>query len=110
MTVQLPKRKSRECAAKARSPRPQQSHHETANNYLRIVARLSERWRIIECKDQLQWILQKRDAQRAGQPRWTGYGYFRTRDALIRVSRALCERIDPATLAALASLPDRFGG
>lgn len=34
----------------------------------------------------------------------------RTRDALMRAGRAVCERMDPAALAALAALPERIGG
>ena len=86
------------------------AHLETSDTYTGLVARLCDRWRVVTCRDQLQWILQRRDAQRSGQPRWKGVGYFRTREALIRVSRALCERIDPAAMAILLALPDRIGG
>ena len=70
------------------------AHNETSDTYTGLIARLSDHWRVIVCRDQLQWILQRRDAQRSGQPLWKALGYFRTREALIRVSRALCERID----------------
>jgi hypothetical protein len=33
---------------------------ETADDYDRIVARIGSDWRIIECRDRLQWILQRR--------------------------------------------------
>ncbi|PTV95928.1 hypothetical protein C8J27_103258 [Rhodobacter aestuarii] len=85
-------------------------HHETADHYRGLVARLSDRWRVIVCKGNLQWVLQKRDASRAGRARWTGVQYFLTREALLRASRAACGRIDPAALAALAALPEKFGG
>ncbi len=84
-------------------------HHESADEYSGIVARLSASHRVITCKDQIQWILQRRDGERHGRARWAGVGYFLTREALLRVSRALRVRINPAALAALAALPEHFG-
>ena len=84
--------------------------HETSDTYTGLIARLSDPWRVIVCRDQLQWILQRRDAQRSGQPRWKGVRYFRTREALIRVSRALCERSDSGAMAILVWGPYRIGG
>ncbi len=83
-------------------------HHESADEYSGIVARLSAKHRVIICKDRIQWILQRRDGERHGRARWAGVGYFLTRKALLRASRALCTRIDPAALAALAALPENF--
>lgn len=91
------------------SARANCDHHETSDIYTGVIARLCPRHRVIVCKDAIQWILQRRDAQRSGQSRWTGVGYFRTRDALIRVSRTLCERLDPNAMAILAALPDMIG-
>ena len=84
-------------------------HHETTGDYYGVIARLCARHRIIVCKDQMQWILQRRDGERHGWARWAGVGYFLTREALIRSSRALCARIDPAALETLAALPEHFG-
>ena len=89
--------------------RQPEAHHETADNYERVIARLNGHWRVINCKDDWQWILQRRDAERSGQPRWTGHSYFRTKSALIRVSRTSCGRINPKAMAILQSLPNRFG-
>jgi hypothetical protein len=90
-------------ALRLRSPA---RHHESADDYHGIVARLDDRHRVIVCKDHLQWVLQRRDGERHGRARWASVGYFLTRNALIRSSRALCGRIDPA---ALAALPEHFG-
>lgn len=90
--------------------RTSSDHHETSHQYVGLVAQLCPRHRVIIDKDVVQWILQKRDAQRSGQPRWKGVAYFRTREALVRVSRRLCSHIDPAALATLAALPEVFGG
>ena len=84
-------------------------HHESADEYSGIIARLSASHRVIICKDRTQWNLQRRDGERHGRARWAGVGYFLTREALVRASRALCARIDPAALAALAALPEHIG-
>jgi hypothetical protein len=90
--------------------RPAKTHDETSDTYVGLVAQLNPHWRVVTCRDAIQWILQKRDAQRSGRPRWTGTRYFRSRDALLRVSRTLCGRIDPCAMAILAALPAQIGG
>lgn len=85
----------------------QRQHHEIADDHGGIVVKLCGGWPVIVCKDRFQWILQRKDAQRAGRVRWTGVRDFRIRNALIDASRAVCAIFDPATLAAL---PDGFGG
>ncbi len=82
---------------------------ETADGYRRVIARLCDGWRVIVCKDDLLWILQRRKNGGAEHP-WRGVGYFRTCEALMRLCAASCLRIDPAALAALAALPERIGG
>lgn len=83
--------------------------HETADTYARVVARLCDGWRVIACRNDLQWIVQRRK-KGGGECPWRAVGYFRTRDALVRLCAASCWRIDPAALAALAALPERIGG
>ena len=89
--------------------RPTGLHHETSDAYGRVWAHLCARHRVIVCKDALQWILQQRKKGGAERP-WRSVGYFRTRDALLRVSATLCGRIDPAAMALLLALPDQIGG
>ncbi|NND16970.1 MAG: hypothetical protein HKN98_00175 [Silicimonas sp.] len=83
--------------------------HETAEAYVGVISQLCARHRVITCKDDLQWILQHRKNGGAERP-WRGVGYFRTRNALIRVCATFCGRIDPAAIAVLAALPSHFGG
>ena len=90
--------------------RVQRQHHETADTYVGLIVQLNEQWRVIVCKDGIQWILQRRDAQRSGQARWTGASYNCDQSSLIRVSRILCGRIDPAAMAVLEALPEWIGG
>lgn len=83
--------------------------HETADGYARVVARPCDGWRVIVCKDNVQWILQRRKKGGAERP-WRAVGYFRTREALVRLCAASCWRMDPAAMAALTALPESFGG
>lgn len=86
------------------------SHRERDDNYRGLIAQLGTDWRVIVCREGIQWIMQRRDGARAGRARWRGVGYFTTQEALLRVSRASCAHADPAALATLAMLPDHFEG
>lgn len=82
------------------------SHQETSESYWGVISDLSARYRIIICKDGLQWILQRRKTGGAERP-WRGVGYFTTKEALLRVCATSCGRIAPTAHEALQSLPDR---
>jgi hypothetical protein len=97
------------CSA-CRTARTAARHHETADDYTGVVARLCARHRVIICKDNIQWIIQRKDAERAGRPRWASVRYFRTRNELIEVSRTVCARVDPKAMATLVTLPRTIGG
>jgi hypothetical protein len=85
-------------------------HREEADAYPAIVAKLNSTWRVIECRDRIQWILQRRAGKRHGQPRWDGRCYCRTRDGLLRRVRELASEIEPVASAFLKNLPDWIGG
>jgi hypothetical protein len=59
---------------------------EKSNAYTPVVI-LNKGWRIIECRDGIQWILQKRKGQYEGRPRWAGESYCRSKSALLRCVR-----------------------
>lgn len=84
------------------------SHRERGDNYIWLVVQLSPNWRVIQCKDHLQWIIQRRDGQRSGRARWTGRHYCLTREALLRDGRTSCVDADPIAWAVLEQLPERY--
>jgi hypothetical protein len=97
------------------SPEVFKSHHhglsESDNAYPALT--LNARWRIIACRDDVQWIVQFRnrrhDAETVSNSDWRGRSYCRTRDGLIAsCDRLLGGQIDPAARAALAALPKHF--
>jgi hypothetical protein len=85
------------------------SRHEAADDYFAVIAQLSPRWRVIECPDGVQWVLQYRfRAETSDKPPWKGRSFCRTREALIRCITEHADDTDPAQAEALlAHLPER---
>ncbi|MCV0394121.1 MAG: hypothetical protein K5872_22855 [Rhizobiaceae bacterium] len=71
----------------------------------RIVAQVHNRMRIIECRDGIQWIVQRRGGWRHGRERWDDIKYFRSRAGLLGFLRALQEDVEPSALETVENLP-----
>lgn len=85
------------------------SQHETADNYVKVITHLCPRHRVIVCKDAIEWALQHR--KKGGAERLCRcLGYFRSRDALLRVNASFCGRMDPIALTILLGLRAQIGG
>lgn len=54
---------------------------ESADCYYDVILQLSDRWRVITCRDVAQWIIQKKEASHAGP--WRGVSYHTCRDSLM---------------------------
>jgi hypothetical protein len=80
------------------------------------VAILNQRYRVIRCRDGIQWILQRRNVpagtggNRPERHSTDDWRVARTLEALIRSCRAYSGEIDPAAVAALQTLPERIDG
>lgn len=83
-------------------------HRETSDNYHRVVIKFSSRWRVSVCKDNIQWILQKREAEPSHNGNWRGKSYFACKESLIRVCGGLGLLSDPQAKAMLEALPARI--
>jgi hypothetical protein len=83
------------------------STRESADDYHKVIARLSDRWRVIECRDGVQWILQYRfRSEKADKAPWVGRSYCRSRNTLLRCIREHTSGVDLAAAeVALAFLP-----
>jgi hypothetical protein len=79
------------------------SHRERDDAYRNVVAQLAPRWRVIVCRDGIQWILQRKEASHRGP--WRGVSYHTNRDGLIKVSGSL-KALNSSGLEALKALPD----
>lgn len=62
---------------------PHVSSKETADNYRSIIAELNAGWRVIECRDGMHWILQRRAFTAKDQ--WRARACCRTRCGLLQV-------------------------
>jgi hypothetical protein len=84
------------------------STRESADDYHKVIAQLSDRWRVIECADGIQWILQHRGSpEKPRRDDWRGRSYCRDREALRRCGREHAG-IDRDTMdAATSFLPAR---
>ena len=85
-------------------------HYETADAYDNIVMQLGRRWRVIICKDDLQWIVQKRSVERLHRGKWCAKSYVTSRKALIRLCASLELLSDASVRARLEALPEQFSG
>jgi hypothetical protein len=81
------------------------SHRERDDNYKGVIVQLDPRWRIIECRDAIQWIIQKRSAEPSHSGEWRGVSYLVSRDALIELSVNRGLLSDPSKRAVLEALP-----
>ena len=81
------------------------SHRERDDNYSKVIIQPAPRWRIIECRNALQWIIQHRSAKTLNRGYWLGVSYHTSRNKLIEVSTGLNLLSDVSMKDALAGLP-----
>ena len=80
------------------------SHREREDGYIATVVQFSERWRLIHCKDEIQWIIQKKESSRRGD--WRGLKYLTSRESVFAACGKLELLSDPEVEATLRRLPD----
>ena len=73
---------------------------EQSQDYPFVITYLSNRYRLIECRDHIQWILQRRDKN---VPRWRGIYYFLNTQSMSRIFRQF--DLDNGVVG---QLPERF--
>src|SRR6516162_7754789 len=78
-------------------------HGESGDIYDRVVVRLNEKWRVVECRAGIQWILQRRKSASDGGG-WSSRSFCR--EAIRRLAREHAKPIDPEALVALDRLPE----
>ena len=81
------------------------SNRERDNNYAKVIAQLGPRWRIIVCKDDIQFILQKRSVSPPNTGTWSGKSYSTTRDAIIAACSSRGLLSEASARQVLESLP-----
>jgi hypothetical protein len=81
------------------------SHRERDETYWGVIVALSDRWRVIICKDEIQFILQQRSVPFPNTGTWAGKSYSTTRDALIAACSDRGLLSEPHLRRALDDLP-----
>jgi len=80
------------------------SHREREDGYIATVVQFSERWRLVLCKDQIQWIIQRKESSRRGD--WRGLKYLTSRESVFAACGKLELLSDPKVETTLHRLPD----
>ncbi len=82
------------------------NRNESSDSYGDVVAVLNHKWRVIRCRDNVQWVLQSRDSATAAKGVWRGRSHCGTKEALLRVCAAHAGELDPTAVGLLAELPE----
>ena len=80
------------------------SHRERDDAYIGTIVQFSPRWRLILCKDQMQWIIQKKESSHRGF--WRSKQYLTCKDSVLKASGSLGLLSDPKVKAVLYELPE----
>jgi hypothetical protein len=78
---------------------------ESSESYHNVVF-TSANYRVIVCRDNIQWIIQLRRGKSGVKQRWIPLKYCTTKNALIREWHSLIGQFHPM----LDKLPERIGG
>ncbi len=81
------------------------SRRESDDSYTKVILQLAPRWRIIECRNAEQWIIQHRSAEPMHRGVWRSVSYVVSRDKLIELSASLGLLSEPSKRAVLERLP-----
>lgn len=80
------------------------SHRERDDAYIGTIVQFSPRWRLVLCKDQMQWIIQKKESSHRGF--WRSKQYLTCKDSVLEASGRLGLLSDLKVQAVLHALPD----
>lgn len=84
-----------------------QERREEHDDYCRVICKLANGWRLVVCRDHLQFIVQRKRGERCGRPRWEGTAFLQTRAGVDRFCRKL-NRLLPSARRLIDKLPDHI--
>ena len=79
------------------------SHRERDDVYIGTIVQFNSRWRLIRCKNQIQWIIQRKESSHLGY--WRGRKYLTTQKSVIEACGSLGLLSEPSKRAVLERLP-----
>jgi hypothetical protein len=109
----LPLRRSPHIALATKSAAarlPVAAECEQADDYHRVIVRLNAQWRVIACRDEIQWILQTKCGRTNGRPRWKSRFFCHTREGIALCAREYAGQIGGDAIVILLRLPARISG
>jgi hypothetical protein len=80
---------------------------ETSDLYMGVVAQPLTNLRIAVCRNGIQWLVQVRDGECGGRPRWRVCAYVTTRPGLIKALRRNGGLSERDATDVVGSLPSR---
>ena len=86
------------------------SNRERDEDFSQVVVQLAPRWRVIVCKDHIQWIIQKRSAEPSHRGVWRSHSYVTSRSSLIKLCASLELLSDHVVRVTLDALPEQLSG
>ena len=81
------------------------SRRERDDSYRSVIVWLAPRWRVIICKDTIQFILQKRSVAPPNTGTWAGKSFSTTRDGLMAPCSERGLLSEPSARQVLEALP-----
>ena len=81
------------------------SRRERDDNYRSVIVWLAPRWRVIVCKDSIQFILQKRSVAPPNTGTWAGKSFSTTRDGLMAPCSERGLLSEPSARQVMEALP-----
>ena len=81
---------------------------ETSDLYMGVIARPLNNLRIAVCTNGIQWLVQTRDGERHGAPRWKVGAYVVTRPGLIKALRRFGRLSERDATDVVDALPSRL--
>jgi len=83
------------------------THRESDDNYQWVVATLADDLRVVQCRNALQYIPQRRHADGPRGATWRSLCYCASKKSLMRALEGRESRSGPVSTAALAALPEK---
>lgn len=85
-------------------PMTARSSRETDDHYAHFIAQLNPQHRVVRCKDDIQWIIQRRNGRNKRGQKWKNVKYCVLPETLLRLCLTECGICDAAALDFIRNL------